>query len=75
MHQDRQLLDVTDLFRLGVRVHRNTLRRWIAAGIFPRPINVTQRHRYWDASEIRTWLETRKASRASSESQREVTHG
>lgn len=41
-----------------------TIYRWMAAGLFPRPITVGPRAVRWMESEIYEWIEDRKHSRA-----------
>ncbi|MBO9398230.1 AlpA family phage regulatory protein [Shimia sp. R9_2] len=41
-----------------------TIYRWMAAGLFPRPIPVGPRAVRWMESEVYEWIENRKLSRA-----------
>jgi len=40
---------------------RSTIWKYIAAGSFPKPHCIGSRVRVWEAAEIQSWLEARKA--------------
>lgn len=68
-----RILRFSDLRPLGVTYCRPYLNRLVAAGKFPKPIALGDRHPNkngvltgyvgWDEGEIERWLETRKAER------------
>lgn len=39
-----------------------TLRRMVASGNFPQPVQLTKRVRAWRADDVRVWLATRETS-------------
>ena len=59
---DFALLSTKHILAL-IPVSGMSLFRWIRLGVFPRPIKV-QRLRYWRASVVRDWLESRQAEAA-----------
>lgn len=44
--------DVSEHFNVTPR----TIWRWVADGVFPAPLRIGRRMRYWDATEIDSWL-------------------
>jgi predicted DNA-binding transcriptional regulator AlpA len=44
--------DVAEHFDVSTR----TIWRWVAVGVFPAPLRIGRRMRYWDAGEIDSWL-------------------
>lgn len=51
-----QLLSYQDLVRLGVVRSRETLRRWLKADAFPKPIKIGRRIA-WHQDQIDAWIE------------------
>jgi predicted DNA-binding transcriptional regulator AlpA len=60
----RDIVSVNEILRLAGGVPRSTLKLWRDKHAFPQPIRtVGRRTELWDAEEVRTWLEARKASK------------
>lgn len=55
-----ELLRFSDLVKLRIVSNRQTLRRWVSAGIFPRPIQLGPNAVAWKATEVEDFLESRK---------------
>ena len=55
------LMRLREVLRL-VPVHRNTLAKWIDAGLFPAPVRLGAR-RAWDRAEVTAWIDARKGER------------
>ncbi len=54
-----QFLTMDEVCRL-VRLHRETVRRMIKAGKFPKPIHVSSRRLIFRRTEIEAWLKRRE---------------
>jgi prophage regulatory protein len=54
-----RLLRYPDLVARGIVNNRTTLFRWIAAGIFPRPMKIGPASNAWRERDIDEWIERR----------------
>jgi predicted DNA-binding transcriptional regulator AlpA len=62
-----KILDRKDLAELGIRFHRDHLRRLIKQGRFPRPFKVSPGESgkdFWTLEQIETFLAERQAAAA-----------
>ena len=51
----------SDLVALGIFRNRMTLKRWIARGHFPTPIQLGPNTIAWRASDVKEWLDNRSS--------------
>ncbi len=58
-----RMLRYVDLVRLGIINNRQTLRRWVADGHFPAPVELGRNMLAWRAAEILDWIEKRADER------------
>lgn len=60
---ERVLLSADDLRDLGVRHSRVQLWKLIKAGLFPKPIKISENRRAWIQQEVLDWITQRAAER------------
>jgi prophage regulatory protein len=63
MEVNVKLLTYKELQILGIRYTRDHLRVKVAAGEFPRPINLSQSRIAWVEQEVLDWVSARVAER------------
>ena len=60
----KQLLRYSDLCAAGIVNNRMQLSRLVAREEFPAGFKLSENTRVWDATEVATWVDQRRAQRA-----------
>lgn len=56
-----RILTIDEVLATYTRCSAACLYRWIAAGTFPEPVQLSAQHVGWNTSEVEEWLKTRAA--------------